>query len=175
MPAVPSIPTFGPAIVPATVLNQLADAVSFAMNPPKCKVVQTVAQSIPNSSATSITFDSAVADPYTMWDVALPSRITASHTGYYLLGGGASFASNSTSYRIVRWAVNGTVVQDGNVLVQPSSAGVSTRVAARSTFVLLTEGDYVELQVQHAIGSALNTSVILGDPSSAIVVFLGQS
>ena len=174
MPAVPSVPTFGPSIIPASVLNQLADALRFAQAPPKVKATQSVSQNLTTGVATSINFDAAAIDTYVMWDAGLPSRLTALYTGHYLAGGGVSFASNSTSYRIARWAINGTVVIDGNVLVQPSSAGVSTRVAARTTIVYLVEGDYVELQAQHAIGSTLATSVILGDPSSASATFIGQ-
>lgn len=173
MPAIPVIPDFGTGIVPGTALNQLAEALAFAMAPPKCKVVQTAAQSIPTGVTTSIDFSSAEVDPYSMWDAGLPSRVTAVYPGYYQLGGGAAFVSNATSYRLCRWAKNGSVVSDGNVLLPPAS-GVSTRIPARATIVYLDIDDYIELQVLQATGSPLNTGAAAGDATSASVTWIGQ-
>lgn len=174
MPAVPTAPDFTDGIVDSSFLNRLVAAIQFTQAVPKAKATQSAAQALATGSNTSITFDAAAIDTHGMWNAGLPSRLTAQYTGYYLLGGGIAFASNSTSYRLARWTVNGTVLIDGNVLAVPSAAGVATRVAARTTIAFLVEGDYVELQASHAVGAPLNTGTSLGDSSSASVVYLGQ-
>lgn len=172
MPAVPTVPPFVDGIVDSTVLTRLADAVTFTLAKPRCKVVQTVAQSLANNTLTNITFTSAEFDPYTMWDAGLPSRITAVYPGYYDLGGGVSFAANATSYRFLRWMVNGSAITDSHVLLPPAT-GIATMVPAKPTTVFLDIDDYVELQVRQVTGGSLNTSVGAGDSSSMVVTFSG--
>lgn len=173
MPTVPIIPTFGPSITPATALTQLADAVAFAMSPPKVKAIQTVAQSLANGILTLVTLDSAEFDTHTMWDAGTPSRVTAQYPGYYFITGGVATVVNDTSYRYARIAVNGTTITDGNTAVDPVPS-ISTRVPVRSTIIRLGIGDYVELYAQQATGGGLNTGTAAGDASSLVVAFYGQ-
>lgn len=173
MPAVPVIPSFGTGIVPGTALTQLADALAFAMAPPKVKAYQTVAQSLANGTLTAITFDTTEFDTHTMWSSGSPTRVTIQYPGYYFLSGGVCTVVNDTSYRYARIAVNGTTITDGNTAVDPVPS-VSTRVPARATITYLDIDDYVELYAQHAIGGPLNTAVAVGDASNLTVAWMGQ-
>ena len=165
--------SFGTGIVPGTALNQLADALRFAMSPPKVKAYQTVAQSLPNGSLTAITLDSTEFDTHTMWDAGLPTRVTILYPGYYFVSGGVAFVLNTSSYRYVRIAVNGTTLTDGNTAVAPVPS-ISTRVPARATITYLDIDDYVEVYGQQASGGALNTGVAVGDASDLVVSWIGQ-
>lgn len=173
MAEVPTIPTFIDGTLSSSQLNQLGDALRFALSKPRCKAVQTSIQSIPTGVLTAITFDSVEFDDYVMWDAGLPSRITAKYAGYYHLAGGIAWASNATSYRFVRLLVNGATAFDGNTVLPPAS-GVATRTPSRATEVYLNVDDYVEIQGQHATGAGLNTSILAGDASSLIVSYAGQ-
>jgi hypothetical protein len=84
-----------------------------------------------------------------------------------------AFVLNTSSYRYVRIAVNGTTLPDGNTAVAPVPS-ISTRVPARATITYLDIDDYVELSAQHAIGGALNTGVAAGDASNLTVAWMGQ-
>lgn len=172
MPAVPTAPDFDDGIVDSSYLNRLAAAIQFAQAKPRCKAIQSVAQSLANNTLTVLTWNSVEFDDYVMWDAGLPSRITALYPGYYDLGGGASFAANATSYRFLRWLVNGSAISDSHVLLPPAT-GLATMIGAKATTVFLDIDDYVELQVRQATGGALNTSVGAGDFSSAVVTFSG--
>lgn len=173
MAEVPTFPTFVDGLLVASQLNQLGDALRFVMAPPKVKAYQTVAQSLPNGSLTTITLDSTEFDPYTMWDAGLPTRITIKYAGYYFVSGGVAFVLNTSSYRYVRIAVNGSTLVDGNTAVAPVPS-ISTRVPARATITYLDVDDYVELSAQQASGGALNTGVAIGDGSDLVVSWAGN-
>lgn len=173
MPAVPVIPDFGTGIVPGTTLNQLADALRFAMAPPKVKAYQTVAQALANGIQAAIIFDSVEFDTHTMWSSGAATRITAQYPGYYLLSGGVATVVNDTSYRFARIAVNGTTLTDGSTAMDPVPS-VSTRMPIRATITYLDIDDYVELYASQASGGSLNTAVAVGDASNLTVAWLGQ-
>lgn len=173
MAEVPTFPTFVDGLLTASQLNQLGDAVRFAMAPPKVKAYQTVAQSLANGSLTTIILDTTEFDTYTMWDALLPTRVTVQYDGYYFVSGGVAFVLNTASYRYVRIAVNGSTLTDGNVAVAPVPS-ISTRVPARATITYLEAGDYVEISGQQASGGALNTGVAIGDGSDLVVSWIGQ-
>lgn len=173
MAEVPTIPTFIDGTLSSSQLNQLGDVLRFLQSPPKCKPYQTVAQSLPNGSLTTITFDTTEFNPYLMWDAGLPTRVTAKYAGYYFISGGVAFVLNTASYRYTRIAVNGTTITDGNTAVAPVPS-ISTRVPARSTITYLDVDDYVELSGQQASGGALNTGVASGDASNLTVEWRGM-
>lgn len=168
MPAVPSVPIFGPSIIPDTVLNQLADAVRFAMAPPLFVARQTVAQALTNGVYDEINWDSVTVDTVNGHDSGLPTRYTAQYAGWYQLSGGASFAANATGIRRCGWAINGSAIDDRLAVVTAVASG-GLHGVARTMHVYLSEEDYVELWALQGSGGSLNTDVANGVQSSISV------
>lgn len=152
----------------------LRDPVRFLMRKPAAVLRQvTTPQPFASGTFTAVTFNAEDLDD----DVdsigghstsTNTSRYTARYPGWYLLGGGCSFAANATGRRGVRWAVNGTAI-NGSFVIGPASAANETAVAARAMLVLLAEGDYVELQAYQNSGVSLN-SVLTGDHQPSMSV-----
>lgn len=166
MPVVPSVPTFGPSIVPDTVLNQLADAVRFALAPPLFRGRQTSVQPLTTGTFTAITWDTEDVDSANGHDTSTnPSRYTAQYAGWYQVSGGVSFANNSTGYRQTVWGVNGSLIFDYFASMGAVN-GTGTRSVARTLMVYLAIGDYVELHGWQNGSASLNTEVASGTQSS---------
>lgn len=165
MPVVPAVPDFSTGMSSTSQLNQLGDALQFALNPPLCQARQTVAQSIPNSTTTVVTFDTEDVDKSPGGsgghdNVTNNSRFTAEYAGWYMLSGGWSIAASATGIRSAAWRVNGTVVAGSGVMFTSVSAAASSRIPARTIVVFLNIGDYVELEAFQSSGGPLNTQVL---------------
>jgi hypothetical protein len=139
------------------------DTLAFLLNPPVCEVRQSAAQSIANATYVPVTFD--LED----WDtdvdgvgghdtVTNNSRFTARYAGTYQLSGAVGFVANATSTRGATWAVNGTNLNAGQVIVINAGATTDQMVVARTKHVRLAVGDYVQLMAFQFSGGALNTS-----------------
>lgn len=167
MPAVPlTKATWADGVDPLNSTNlhaYLRDPINFIMNKPAAVVRQSAAQSLANSVWVSLTMgvEDLDDDPDGVGGhstVSNTSRYTARYSGWYWIGGGVSIVANATGNRGCRWAVNGTAVNGGSVLLPPTATG-SARVPARGMLLFLNEGDYLELQGTQSSGAALNTSV----------------
>lgn len=173
MAVAPTVPQFLSGVLTTTELNQLRDAINFLYAPPRMKVRQTVAQSLPTATWTSILFDveDYDTDPSGAGGHSTSvntSRFTAVYAGWYLVSGGVTFGSNSSGFRATRWAVNGSAVnasQSTNVTIP---AGNPHSVAARVDSVFLDVGDYVEMQGWQSSGGALLCGVIVDSQSGMV-------
>ncbi len=173
MATVPAPPTFSPGASSTTQLNQLVDALNFALNPPRAEVRQGSAQAIPNNSSTSVTFnvkdlDENVAGEAQHDTSTNNSRFTAVYAGWYLCSGAVCFAANATGVRITQWAVNGSV-QNGTDVEISAVSGAVTIVPARTRKLYLAIGDYVELRAFQNSGGSLNTGVTTSNQSGMAV------
>ncbi|MFG2054763.1 hypothetical protein ACGFI9_12100 [Micromonospora sp. NPDC048930] len=168
MPAVPQTKaswTNGVDALNSTNLNaSLRDPLTFLMNRPAARLVQTVAQSIPSGGTfTAVTFTTEVedTDPDGIGGhstVTNTSRYTCRYPGLYLLGGGVGFSQNVTNARGCAWLLNGAVVDGSDVMLMAVTVGATaTRVPARPWLMRLAEGDYVELGAFQNSGGALAT------------------
>lgn len=148
-------------VVTAAQLNaNVRDAVNFLLSPPICQVRQTVAQSIPNNTNTAVLLDAEDIDNDGMHStITNTSRLTAATTGRYAVGGGGTFASNTTGVRLASYAVNGTEVPGTRVIAAPVGSSTQTDMADRAMSVFLNAGDYLEMLLYQNSGGALNTSV----------------
>lgn len=154
-----------------TLGNRITDLENDLNLPPLAFLTQSTVQSIPTATFTSITFNSEVIDTANGHsDVTNNSRYTSQKTGYYLLGGGVTFASNS-GFKATRWAKNGTSIS-GSQMDVTSAAGAEWPVMARTIVVQLNVSEYVELQGYHEVGVNHNTGVSGDTRSSMSVVFL---
>lgn len=173
MPVVPAVPTFTAEILSASELNQLGDALRFIYGSPIARLRQTVAQTLTTAVNTPITFttedDDTDIDLVGGHDNAVnTSRWTARYPGRYGFAGGIGFASNATGIRLCRFHINGTLMNDSDVLITPVS-GNTTRMASRTTESYMSAGDYVEIVGTQTSGGNLNTSVAAGEQSHLMV------
>lgn len=154
-----------------TLGDRITDLENDLNSPPIAYLTQSSAQSIPTATFTAITFNTEVIDTAGGHsDVTNNSRYTAQKAGYYLLGGGVTFASNS-GFKATRWAKNGSSIA-GSQMDVTSSAGAEWPVMARTIVVQLSISDYVELQGYHEVGVNHNTGISADTRSSMSVVFL---
>lgn len=175
MTALPVVPTFTVERAKALEFRALADALTFLLNPPFVQLRQTVAQSIPNNADTALLFATEDADlpsPGGQHNTASQtSRFTAVYPGWYQVSATVAFSTNATGLRITSFAKNGTILAGTKVYTQAISGNL-TVFAARTTFVQLAVGDYVEFMVYQNSGSALNTSVGSTEQSTMSVRFI---
>jgi hypothetical protein len=141
-------------------LQSLTQALLELQAPALFRLQQTVAQSVPNTTATGITFDAEDFDLDGGHNpVTNNSRYTAQTAGYYLFGGAVAIAGNVTGQRLARFAINGGPIagtQFGFVTVPNAGAMIMT---ATPTPILMAVGDFVELQLSQTSGGALSTLV----------------
>lgn len=153
----------GEVVTDAYMNNNLSAVLNFLLARPMVQVRQTVAQSLPDSTATSITFDAEDFDTSGMHStVSNTNRLTAVYPGYYSPWGGPGFANNSTGRRLALLRVNGTNINgsSGNF-----GALNVTKVPCMPSRVYLNVSDWIDLQAYQSSGVALNTAVTGADQS----------
>lgn len=123
---------------------------------PSVRVYNSAAISIPNATATVLTFDTERYDNDAIHSIVTnTSRLTCVTAGRYVISGSVEFAAGAGTYRIVEVLLNGTTVISA-VRFTPTSSGV-TRLSITTQYNLAAT-DYVELRVQHDVGSAINVN-----------------
>lgn len=149
-------PTAGQAI-PAAWGDQVRDDLEFFADPPQASVYNSAAQSVSNATTTTMTANSENYDNDTMHSTASnTSRIVAQTAGRFEGFANVEFAADSDGYRRVSFLVNGTTSVGGQTVA--AAPTVSTRLSATRTFVLAAS-DYVEVQVAHTAGGALDVTL----------------
>lgn len=168
--------TYTDTTLPASDLNTgLRDPLLFLMNRPIFRGRANAAQSLSNSTWTSLNLaveivDSAQGGSGGHSTSVNTSRFTAEYTGWYLVSGVAHFAGNTTGRRGARLAVNGSAL-DSSASVIYATGSNSIGVPCHAQLVSLTAGDYVELQGFQDTGGALNSGVAgTGDLNTSMTV-----
>ena len=119
---------------------------------PAARVYHNAAQSIPNNSLTTLSFNSERYDRGDLHSTATNnSRLTAPEDGIYMITGHIEWGANANGTRLiyVTHSVDGTIA--GN-RIQAVSGGQQSI----STVYEMTGGEYVELGVLQTSGGALN-------------------
>lgn len=135
------------------------DVLAFLLDPPRCKLRNTAAQSIPASAYTALTFNTEDYDnePSGLHDPSTnPSRITIRTAGTYVLLGQVGWAGNTTGRRGARIDQNGAVIPGCQNIWAP---GTTQGIAYPAPVILVpcSVGDYLELKVFQESGGALST------------------
>jgi hypothetical protein len=136
----------------------------------RASAYNSAAQSVPDATATALTFDSEDFDAGSMHSTSVnTSRITipASKGGVYLILGGAGFAPSATGYRQLDIKKNGATTLT-TITVPSNTGGSPTGVFQVHFIVTLAAGDYVELIATQNSGGALN----VGSATRALAAFL---
>lgn len=127
-------------------------------DPPRARIYQAVAQSIPNNTFTAISFDTedfkVNMTHLTSGDMTYLQCVVA---GLYLFTGGCYFDSNGTGVRGLKFQKNGVDVPASGSTILAVSAGWQPGPSARPTYIDLAVGDKVTLLAVQNSGGALNT------------------
>lgn len=145
---------------PATWGDTVRDDLQFLANVPGVRVERTAAQSVADTTATIITFDTGNATEHRDTDSyhslsSNPTRLTvpAGLGGTYLFHGWVRFGGATSTFRQIRYRINGATIQ---VMAGTQASGLDDCFMSFSVSIALTAGDYVELQVYHRNGSNVN-------------------
>lgn len=124
--------------------------------PMKARVYNDANISIPNNASTALTFNSERFDTGGFHSTSVNTgRLTIPVSGYYAIGAGVRFASNTTGSRIVQLRV------DGSTLIARQLVPATTGVVyfAIMTLTYCTASQYVEVVTFQDSGGALNVEV----------------
>jgi hypothetical protein len=137
----------------------LADDINDLAYKPVCKLIQGSAQSIPNSTATAVTFGvgSEDIDTHGFHDTSVnPSRVTPNVAGYYRVTATYASAANTANQLVCNIAKNGTTVQPFH---RETPAATSAAKNVLNSTIVQCDGvsDYIEMYVTQNSGGALNT------------------
>lgn len=167
---IPSVATGD--VLTAAAWNAQATNVNNYRVPPACAAYHSVAQSIPNATATAVLLNSEYYDTDDMHSTSTAtSRITIATAGIYQLTANVLFDIGGTGMRDLAFYRNGATTYRGSSTMN-ITASFFTTVNATTT-ISLAAGDYVEAYVYHTQGSALN---IRGDANGVhfTATWLGQ-
>jgi hypothetical protein len=177
---VPAAATVGSKIQAANWNTQVQLAEEFfRLNRPIAQIQQTVAQSIPNTTYTAITFTGESLDRDNQHDTATnTSRVVIGKTvGWYKVTGVVCYAAPSTATGgrgASIWFNGSPSTLGGNVFHSVVNTGAVHSVLTTVLVQATTPTDYVELYAYQQSGGALNTAISGGQVSYMIVEWIGS-
>lgn len=122
-----------------------------------CRVYNSTAQSIPNTTATRTTWDSETWDTDSYHStVTNTGRLTVPSTGYYAVWSIMNFAASSAGDRYSYILINGTTIEAYVALQNADTTSGHGTVLSGYLQVQLTALDYVECFVSQGSGGSLN-------------------
>jgi hypothetical protein len=159
-------------VLTATNFNNVLTNVNNYRVAPACAAYHSVAQSIPNATATAVLLNSEYYDTDDMHSTSTAtSRITIATAGIYQLTANILFSNAGTGMRDLVFYKNGATTNRGSSTLN-ITASFFTNVNATTT-MSLAASDYIEAYVYHTQGTALD---IRGDINGVHVTatWLGQ-
>ncbi|NBW07950.1 MAG: hypothetical protein EBR82_07980 [Caulobacteraceae bacterium] len=148
--------------------GQAVGSLDYGRRFPGVKAKLALAQSIPDSAWTSITWPTPDANSLSMWAAGAPTRITKGHASNAAdsnnvldisIDASVSFATSATGYRFIAILKNGatrTIVASATAVAGGNSTVISGFYEDQPA-----PGDYYELQVFQTSGGALNAEATL--------------
>jgi hypothetical protein len=141
------------------------------------RVVRTTNQSIPNNTATNISFTPNTASFNSgVWSGVNPTRFTAPATGKYYAACSITWNASGVPIagsRRVRVGVNGVFGNDVSMLTV-DAATTGTQHQAMTGLVNLVAADFIEFEVLQTSGAALNLIPETDQSIVGCLVFLGS-
>lgn len=146
----------------------LAASSTGTFTPMRATLTRTTAQSIPNNTAASISFDTSVSQVgATFWVIGSPTLVTIPAAGTYDIRGYGCFSTGGGTYKQARIIKNGsTAIAMVAFPVQASSAA-GTQIGGVFDFAL---SDTVELQLAQDSGGAQNTGSFGAVPHAYVTI-----
>lgn len=128
------------------------------LDKPRCRLVQTAAQSIATATVTAITFDATGnTDTDGLFNASLPTHATIRTAGMYDVKANIAWAASAAGAQRDSWLqVNGSATPRFDFDFRAPSAGVI--FCKNATSLTLNAGDYVELVGFQDSGGALLTT-----------------
>lgn len=126
--------------------------------PPQARIFNNANQSIPNNTATTLTFNTTHYDFQTtspQFVIGQPTRLTVQSTGLYAIGCNVEFAANATGIRQVELFVQGSTIIASDKR-NACSAG-TTRISLNTHYRMFST-TFVEVRVLQDSGGALNVN-----------------
>ncbi len=125
----------------------------------RAATVLTSTKSLANGVALSaITWDTFSGDGV-FWDAANPTRLTATATGKYRVGGTLVFAINGTGLRRAAIRKNGSPIVGLPIASIPASGVVNEAISLGEATIELNQGDYIEMYAAQNSGAAMTLPV----------------
>ena len=141
----------------AAIFNaHVRDNLNFLYGAPACRVYNSANESILDSTATALTFNSERFDNDTMHSTSSNTeRVTATTAGRYLFIGNSAFAANATGTRLsqITHSVGPTDIAREWL---PITGAASTTVLNVATIQAMAAAEYMTLQAWQTSGGALN-------------------
>lgn len=139
----------------AAAIADLEAQIDAVGSQPACRVYNSGALSVNNTTLTALTFNSERHDPDAMHSTSSnTSRITIPEDGLYVVGAGVQWDSNSTGYRYIGIFLNGGATQ----LVGHRQPAHSFNEMVVETVYKFVAGDYIEVKAEQSSGGALNVA-----------------
>lgn len=133
------------------------------------KVYRNAALSVSDITDTTVSWDTAVYNPQSMWLSTAPTKFTIPFDGIYSVTYYAEFVANATGFRKGQLAINGTATV---TLSNNSVGGASPTQVLLSDTLKLSKDDYIEFIVRQNTGGAL--SVNTGEANNfGAIAYLG--
>jgi hypothetical protein len=151
------VPVTG-AVAPAAWGTGVRTNDEFFIDPPACNVFNSVPVSVANDTNTLLNANSERFDNDAMHStVSQTSRITCQTAGRYELTAAITFAVAAAGVRSIAFLINGTT----RSLRHRSGSGTSGEAVVFGTDMktTLAVGDYVECEVRHTSGGALDCTL----------------
>ena len=130
-----------------------------------CRVFRSTAQSIAHNTLTPVSFDTEVSDTDGCWAVGDPTKLYATHAGYYMAGGQMHMTMGANAADILAAVrVDGTKYRGQQVLTAVASKEIALSVP--TGMIWLAASSYVEFivrQIQASGSSAINLSAATAD------------
>lgn len=135
---------------------------------------QTTTQSIPNNTATTLTWNQISNDRLGGYSGSQPTRYTCQTPGIYHLFASVTLAANATGIRTIKFLANGGPLNSTIATINALGTGASS-IATIPAMIKLVPGDYLEVEVTHTGGTALNTVVSTAEQPSITLVYYGAA
>lgn len=147
--------------------NAVTYALNFLLDPPECRINQTTAQAVANSTTTNtaMTFQSASLDNDGMWDAGHPTYLTIQTPGWYEVEFAMCWATKAdTTLRTQALTFNGDLaLNSGVATAYYINDGAATPQISQSYDMFLNTGDQLGLGALQNSGASLNSA-----PSASI-------
>lgn len=148
-------------------MNEIRDSINWLRNPPVVQVRRrlTTQTGFVANAWKKIEFDQAVYDPYTMFDISVPDRITATVPGWYSYEAVISMNGTGTACRCILGVYRNGFTTDEHILRYdvdnaPSSGNINIR---KESTIFLNTGDWLHLAFYHVCSSESRISQITND------------
>lgn len=151
--------TVGELLTASKLNTDLRDGLNFLLAPPLAMLVKSGTQSIPNNTATAVTWETEQIDRDGGHSTSSQtSRYVCQTTGWYQIVGTVRWTNLVTGgeLRAAQFRKNGSSYLPGSSNATKSGATSVYTVQVVTTLVQLVVSDYVELIVQQDSGGAMN-------------------